>query len=161
MWLDDPALTGNQSILTLWVLHILLWLPGYISIGVHRSWLHFDHDGIIWNKDNKLHHGWNKAYLCKIPIISDIIKIIIKIVIVFTNKCPAWRPRGGTHVVVAWSLKNWLKSIFGASKARNDTNNNRKESLYTNKHTEHKEYILQTLFMHKNGKNMTHFDLPK
>ena len=87
------------------------------------------------------------------------IKIIITIVIVivFTNNYPTQHggPRGGTHVV-AWMVIGEfpLKSIYGASQARNDTHNNRKESLYAYKQTEHKEYILQTLFMHKNGKKL-------
>ena len=49
-----------------------------------------------------------------------------------------------------------MKSIYGASQARNDTNKNRKESLYAYKQSERNEYIVQTLFMHEKRKKTWH-----
>ena len=59
-----------------------------------------------------------------------------------------WSRRGRRRV-------HRLKLFYGPSQARKYPNNDQNQSLCANENTEHKEYVLQTLFKQKNEKNMT------
>ena len=125
---------------------------------------------VIWNQVNKLHHwllmdGRRHMYLCVwFELYQTWSSLLLRVLLLFspnkkrtrsTQRGGGPRGRGGTWWHGRWRLPR-LKSIYEASQVRNDTNNNRKGSPNANKHNGYKEYILQTLFIHKNGKNMTH-----